>query len=260
MPIRMIVTDLDGTLLRTDKSISPYTRSMLDQCRDRSAVTVLATARSEKAAERYIDMVRPDAVISNGGALLRHRGQTLYKRLLSIDVTDGLIQECRAHPRTGQITVETETGFYWDSRQFINAGNYPDAVCYDFREPMHQAAYKITVEVFDEIAAAALANRFDEVDMLAFAGEDWYRYAHRGATKMDALRALADHLGIDLSRVAAFGDDYNDIEMLTGCGLGIAVANAIPEARQAADYITDSNDDDGVAQFLHKMMTEDTIC
>lgn len=259
MPVRMIVTDLDGTLLRTDKSISPYTLSILERCQSQGVTIVLATARSEKAAERYIALVRPVAVISNGGALLRHRGQTLYTRMLSIDITDLLIRECLSDPNIGQITVETETGFYWDSRHFNNAINYPHAISYDFSEPMDQAAYKITVEVFDKITAAALANRFDEVDMLAFAGEHWYRYAHRDATKMNAIRALADHLGIDLSQVAVFGDDYNDIGMLTGCGLGVAVSNAIPGALQAAGYVAASNDEDGVARFLDTMMVEDSV-
>lgn len=260
MPIRMIAADLDGTLLRTDTSISPFTLSVLDQCRDRGMIIVLATARSEKAAGRYIELIRPHAVISNGGALLRYRGQTLYTRMLSADVTDQLIRECISNPHIRQITVETETGFYWDSRHFGNAGNYPNAISYDYSEPMHSAAYKITVEIGNHVTTAGLTDLSDEIDMTAFAGEDWYRYAHRDATKMHAIRALSDHLEINLSQVTAFGDDYNDIGMLRGCGLGVAVANAIPEAKQAADHITGSNDDDGVAQFLERLLDEEKVC
>lgn len=74
----------------------------------------------------------------------------------------------------------------------------------------------------------------------------------QGTGKTAAIEALVRMLGISLSDTAAFGDDSNDVDMLRLCGTGVAVANAVEEARAAADCITASNDDDGVALWIER--------
>ena len=75
---------------------------------------------------------------------------------------------------------------------------------------------------------------------------------NKNARKRNPIRDIAYYFGLSLDEVAAFGDDYNDIEMLRDCGIGIAVANAIDEVKAAADYVCDSNDNDGVAKWLEE--------
>ena len=79
------------------------------------------------------------------------------------------------------------------------------------------------------------------------------------AGKTAAIKALAEFSKISLKDTVAFGDDLNDIEMLRLCGTGVAVANAIPEAREAADMITFSNDADGVARWLANHCLKETV-
>ena len=75
---------------------------------------------------------------------------------------------------------------------------------------------------------------------------------NKNATKLNAIKQLSDLWNIDLSEMTAFGDDYNDIEMIKYCGVGVAMANAIAEVLEAADVITETNDNDGVAQYISK--------
>jgi hydroxymethylpyrimidine pyrophosphatase-like HAD family hydrolase len=75
---------------------------------------------------------------------------------------------------------------------------------------------------------------------------------NKDAKKDRAIKRLAEHFGCSLSDVVAFGDDYNDISMLSVCGVGVAVANALDEAKAAADYVCDSNDNEGVAKWLEE--------
>ena len=77
--------------------------------------------------------------------------------------------------------------------------------------------------------------------------------------KTAAIRALAEISQISPEDIVSFGDDMNDIEMLKLCGTGVAVANAIPEAREAADEITLSNDEDGVAEWLADHCLKETM-
>jgi len=79
-----------------------------------------------------------------------------------------------------------------------------------------------------------------------------YSYLRSGTSKINAIKITANLLGIDISDVAAFGDDYNDIEMIEECGTGIAVANAIEQVLMSASHRTVSNDEDGVAAFIEK--------
>ena len=76
----------------------------------------------------------------------------------------------------------------------------------------------------------------------------------QGSGKTAAIRALAERSGISLADTVAFGDDLNDIEMLKLCGTGVAVANAVPQALEAADEITLSNDEDGLAEWLIRLL------
>ena len=88
--------------------------------------------------------------------------------------------------------------------------------------------------------------------MIAFSDDPWYRFANKHATKMRAIQELASYLGLMLENIAAFGDDFNDEEMLRRCGFGVAMGNAIPEVQAAANVICETNDNDGVAKWLEK--------
>ena len=86
--------------------------------------------------------------------------------------------------------------------------------------------------------------------VLTFTGEKWRRFAAKNADKETALQILADHIGMDMTDVIAFGDDVNDLGMLKLAGTAVAVSNAIEDVKAVADHVTDSNDLDGVAKFL----------
>ena len=94
-------------------------------------------------------------------------------------------------------------------------------------------------------------------DYLPFSDIPWYKFSSENATKECAIQLLAEKLDISLDKIIAFGDDFNDIEMLKICGMGIAMENAIKQVKEAADYITKSNNDDGVAWYLEKFYLEE---
>ena len=99
-------------------------------------------------------------------------------------------------------------------------------------------------EHFPEIAESYGCNTFQ------YRGENRHTFLSKEAGKFSGIKKLAEYLGIPLSQVAAFGDDRNDMEMVQKCGLGVAMANAIPELLAVADQKTCSNDEDGVARFI----------
>ena len=251
MEIRLIALDLDGTVLRDDKSISGATLDTLAKCRQRGIRIAVATARSEKAAEAYIKQLNPDLVVSNGGALVRAGGKIVHQCKLPADVAYRMIGELMQARGFISMTAELPSGYYatWDPPY---TGDYAHTQYSDFRSPLTEDVYKITAELLHAHEAEKTAARFPECAMLAFSGENWYRFAHRDAGKLAGVKVAAAHCAVDLRHVAAFGDDVNDLDMICGCGNGVAMGNAVSEVKEAADFVCDTNERDGVAKWLEQ--------
>lgn len=249
--IRMIALDLDRTFLRTDKSISDYSISVIDRCRKKGIRIGIATARSEKAAQAYISRIQPDIVISDGGARVRCGEETVWSCMLPENVTEAIVAEAVKEKACVNITVEAEDSYYvtWEK---ADSPDYEHAVHCDFSDPFRKASYKITLELKEMEAARRIAQAHPECSMIPFSGGKWYRFAHRGATKMNGVRHAAEYLSIDTAQIAAFGDDLSDKDMIEGCGTGVAMGNAIDAVKSIADAVCQSNDEDGAARWIEE--------
>jgi Cof subfamily protein (haloacid dehalogenase superfamily) len=251
--IKMIVMDLDGTILTDDKNISNYTCSILEKCKIDGMKIVIATARSEKSAKRCIDLIKPDIMILNGGALvINNKGEKIYKKLLSVKTSDGIINECIHNINVGDLTVETDIDYYVSYKDPAYHPDYIHGKYYDFSKPLAQETYKITVEIFNRETALNIGNKFKECNLISFSGENRHRFAHKEAEKMAAIEATAKNKDIEISDIIAFGDDYNDIEMIKKCGIGVAMENGTDEIKKIAKYICGNNNNDGVAKWIEK--------
>lgn len=246
--ILAVAVDLDDTLLRNDKSISARTLAAWEDCCARGIRLIVATARSEHAAERFLRQLRPDAVVSNAGATARVGERTVCNHILAPETVCGIAQACMKL-RDVVVTAETEAGYYWSKPEKPESSEYGPAFYTDFTHPI-PPTYKMTVEIPEREAAFKIAASFPDSKLTAYAGESWYRFSPQGVHKMTGLRAVLDELGIAPEQTAAFGDDYSDIEMLGSVGWGVAMGNAIAEVKAAACCITADNTHDGVARWL----------
>ena len=254
MDIKMIVCDLDGTLLNSDKDVSARTVEVLERCCAKGLVIAIATARSECASQRAIVPVRPDVTITSGGAVVKHKGEVLHEALISLDITNALLARLMSESDVKFISVPTAEGFLVDHP--VNPAetgwrDYLHAKHVDFTQIKHLQAEKIVPFLPRELAIS-IAAEFDDVVLTLFTGEEWVQFACKTATKFNGIVAVAKQLGIDMVQIAAFGDDLNDLEMLEKCGFGVAMDNAIPEVKAVADFVTASNNDDGVALWLEE--------
>jgi len=252
--IRMIVTDLDGTLLRNDKTISDYTRSVLLKCREKAIKVVFATGRPERAT-RYLNLTDAvSCVIADNGANISSGGKVIYTVPLQERVRDGLIAQFANEPAITEIFVEAGERQYTNAVKFLNDGIFTDwlPVFHDFREPVNETVCKITVACDDPEIVRKIVSNFENIRYYPNTGENYFQITHISTSKFNAVKYIADHIGINIDETAAFGDDYNDVEMLTGCGTGVAPENAANEAKRSAAYICASNEDDGVAKFIEE--------
>lgn len=246
---KMILLDLDGTLLCSDGSISDRTKQVLRSCQDRGIYVVIATARYWIGAERYIEEIQPDYEITTDGTLIHRHGEQIYSCSLDIETTNRIVQDLLAwNPKT-EITVAAGRQVLWNSLHISESEKLHKAVYNDYREPLSCHANKIVAELPDYKTAEQIANK-NHCRLQSYRGENWYAFLPEGAGKVQAIRELAKILAISLDDIVAFGDDINDMEMLKMCGTGVAVANAVSEVQAIADSVTLSNDENGVAEWL----------
>ena len=244
--IKLIVTDLDGTLLRTDKTISDYTVSVFKRCRDKGLKTAFATARALSMVTEYLEVVAIDGLVATNGAFIYANGNIIHTHLLPLELSKAILAELGANANVQRISARQ-----YDARYTNKPASDKDTF-YDFATPFDEPISHMSFRTDDAPFAAAITAKYPELRIYHITGENIYDVGAKDCTKATGIERLASHFGISLADVVAFGDDNNDIEMLRECGVGIAVANAIDEVKAVADQFCDSNDDDGLARWLEE--------
>ena len=251
---RLLLFDLDGTLLRSDKTISKRTLHALQQCRQKGILIGVSTSRGRQNALGFIEELQPDVLITSGGALAEYQGESLYRAEFTGEETKALIAAARRICGADcEITVDTIDRHYWNykidpKKQDVSWG---DSVYTDF-ENFEQCALKICVEIPDDEHAKRLQEHLTDCDCARFSDGFWYKFTKKSVTKERAIAEVCGVLGIEKEEIAAFGDDYADSGMLAFCGCGIAMGNAVPEIKEIADRVIGSNDEDGIAAYLEQ--------
>ena len=256
---KMLIFDLDGTLLNDDKIITAYTLHALQKCRSQGCLLVIATARSEYNARQFISQVDPDFVVSCDGALIVERKRSGEHNLVFVDEFTG--EEVRTMIRTArelagpdvEITVDTRDEHFWNYKADprLMYKSWGDPIYTDYQD-FCEAALKVCVELSVPEYAQAVAGSSSCCSVVRFSDGNWYKLTKAGATKGNAVKTLSRYTGIPCEDMIAFGDDYVDMEMLKLCGKGIAPANAVSEVRAVCDLVVESNQRDGIAQYLEK--------
>lgn len=245
--IKLIVMDLDGTLLRTDKSISDLTKVTLRQCQERGVKVAYATGRGGSAKERAPSEMF-DGRITMNGAVAYAADELVYNRMVKMDLARGLLVACDQY---GLKTSAEMSGIHYSN--FDVAAEWENIHSnYQMTDFSRHAidAEKLYAIVRDQKDISFIEEHLPEGLYLTVSRDMLAQIMHVDATKSKAIAALAKHWDIDMSEVVAFGDDLNDIDMLTSCGVGVAMGNAVKEVLTAADETCGTNDEDGIAKWL----------
>ncbi|MGN0522184.1 MAG: HAD family hydrolase [Eubacterium sp.] len=248
MKPEMIVTDLDGTLLRTDKSISDLTKNTINELKKSGVIFVLATARPIRSVKRFLPFLDYDAAVHHNGAVVRVGNNIISDMGIQNPLkTVNLIS--KDFPNL-KISVEANDMLYAN----FNAENIWQGVEYiktvDFHELENTVADKIILEAHCVEEMNAFKKYITDDLYIQLSENTIAMIMNKQATKSNGVKLLARHYGISIKNTVAFGDDYNDIDMLKACGIGVAVENALDEVKSAADFVCADNDSDGVARWL----------
>lgn len=254
MRYKLLLFDLDGTLLKSDKTISEHTLSVLNECRSKGLMIGVSTSRSEQNSMEFLSRLLPDILISSGGALVKQNKEYIYKAEFSTEETTYMIKTAREICGSDcEITIDTLQNHYWNYKKDPKEQDqsWGDSICTDF-ENFDQKALKMCVEILDSNTAEKMKNTLTDCDCIRFSDGFWYKFTKKDVTKENAIMKICSACNITPENIMAFGDDLADIGMLKLCGMGIAMGNAIQEVKDIADVVIATNDNEGIADFLVK--------
>ncbi len=270
MPYRLIATDLDDTLLNASSEISSRNRSAIQKATEKGIRFLIATGRMFKTSVGYLGELGLDSdcpMINYHGALVKRSKsrEVLLHRPLENDVAiaaaeEAAAQDCHVSVFIGDdlyIDRESEYSRYYQSLANIDARPVGNLV--QFLKVNRACPTKMSIIRWDgtlDQIEADLRKSFGHRLSILQSRPYFLELTDRMATKGQTLRWFAEKEGIRAEEIIAFGDGHNDLDMLTYAGLGVAVANAREEVIAAADMVTASNIDDGVAEVIERLILE----
>jgi len=257
----MVATDLDGTLLRPDGSVSERAVEAVRSARVAGVHVVPVTGRPPRVTWEVAAYagLGPLGVCANGAALVNiPTMEVIEMSALAADVCKGLVDLVRGMYPDAVFALDEmehfcyEKGFLegdwsWDeSRRMVD----------DIVQAISPTCMKLIVRRpgwnAQELRAALEAD-FAEEGRVTSSGLDWVEIGAPGISKAYATQRICDRLGVAVSEVMAVGDNYNDLPVLGWAGRAVAPANAIPEVLAVVDQVVPPNSEDGVAQLLEDL-------
>jgi Cof subfamily protein (haloacid dehalogenase superfamily) len=266
---RLIVSDLDDTLLTSDAVISPRTERAIMAARERGAIFALASGRMTRAMLPYARQLNITA------PMIAYNGAEVYdpiaqKALFSLPVEAEHARRLCAMCEEMGLYIQAYIGGDWFyatdnaySEQYAAAINLAGrATGVKLSKYIASDCVKLLIVSEPGLLTAVRAEfdaAFGDVMSISTSRSNYLEFTNTEANKGSALRRLAPMLGVRREEIIAFGDGQNDLDMLAWAGLGFAPANARPEVLRAAPNAMPSNDEDGPARTLESLMAQGLI-
>lgn len=260
---KLIAIDLDDTLLDDNREISAGTQEALTKAVDQGVIITLATGRMYASASAIAGKLALNVpLITYQGAFVKNLldGKVLYERYVPVDIAKEIYAYSLENGLHVQGYVNDQLYVREENERTIAYGrqsSIPYIVEPNMAQLMEKPQPKLLIydepEKLDTIAEEFRA-RFGTRAFITKSKPYFLEITHPEGTKGQALRYLADYFGCNMSETIAIGDSWNDHDMVEAAGLGVAMGNAVDSLKQIADYITASNEEEGVKQVIEKFI------
>lgn len=256
--VKAIVLDLDGTLLNSKKEVSERSIKVILEANNKGIVIIFATARPPRSVKDFLPqkLQAIAAAVYYNGALVKDDTMA-YRKHYPIEsaIADEIIEYVATYHPEAYLSIESED--IWYSHQILDYKDAMNTVINPIIVPLNELkkiqASKILIT--DYPYYEQLQKQFGhKVNMVCTDAGTLIQIMAKGVSKDRAITDLCMQKNIPMSSVMAFGDDWNDLELFQACGFPIAMGNAIPKLKDVAYFITDTNDEEGVAQVLERLI------
>ncbi|WCK56214.1 Cof-type HAD-IIB family hydrolase [Aneurinibacillus sp. Ricciae_BoGa-3] len=262
---KMIAIDLDDTLLNDDLMISPGTVKAIQEAVKQGVVVTIATGRMFPAARPFARQLGLNVpLITYQGALIKDMEEkhVMYERLVSPDISRRLIEIARE--KNLHIQVYQDDILYTPSendriREYVTISKVPYTVEPNLERLADRGFTKVLFfedPDYLETLQGELTKEFGARAHVTKSKAYFLEIMHPEANKGLALLHLAKQLNISQSEIIGIGDSYNDLDLLNCAGLGIAMGNAVDEVKEKADYVSLTNNNEGVRHVIQKFILQ----
>ena len=271
--IKCIALDLDRTTLRSDGTLSMRTKDVLQRAVQKEMKVIIASGRPYTAlppAILNLDGIQY-AITSNGAAIYEvPTGRRCYAQLLPADEVEKILLRYQDTSFSFEAFVDgqgyvdqslwedpTRYGMSSDNFSYIQHNRIPVPDIRSFLKEHKHEMDSMDLVVPEEKICRRVMEEIKQMSKEVYvtsSSVNLVELSNRKCGKHQGLKVLMDWLEIERMELAAFGDAENDIDMIELAGVGVAMANASVNCKKAADYITLSNDEDGVAVFLENYL------
>lgn len=257
----LIALDLDDTVLNSKKKISKRTKQAIEDTQVAHVPIVVASGRAYGSLKRFADElgIQNYAISLAGGLIHDPDGNVIHGVYLDPEIAWMVMNWCAS--RGVYYQVYTEEGFFYPRRvtyseKYERVGGYDghEDPSLPYRHDLKLGKILVICEEDQTQGLKAALERDFPALSIDQSAPFFIEISDKMASKGEALCYLAEHLGVPQSKVLAIGDSEIDVTMIKWAGMGIAMKNSVPAVLEAADYVTDTNNKDGVAKALDKFV------
>ncbi|NJP99182.1 HAD family hydrolase [Streptomyces zingiberis] len=263
LPYRLIATDLDGTLLRDDHTVSPRSREALAAAVTAGAAHVVVTGRAVPWTRHILDdLGYRGLAVCGQGAQVYHAGEDRLLTSVTLDRRVAALAVAKIEAETGPLALAaSRDGLAGEvlvgPGYAVTDGPLPYTGCPDRADLWAEPLVKLYLQhprLDDDALAQAARSVVGDLVGVVMAGPGVVELLPAGLTKATGLSLAARRLGLRPADTIAFGDMPNDIPMFGWAAHGVAMAGAHPELKAVADEVTASNEEDGVALVVERLL------
>ncbi|WP_158299291.1 HAD family hydrolase [Paenibacillus antri] len=258
-----VVLDLDGTLLDKDKNVSERNKKAILNCYANGMKVIFATARPPRAVKALLpeELLSIGSFIFYNGAFISCKTTGTEEHVpIDVQLSNELLEFCLQEYRNIEISFEVKDEWYslTEIDYSMIQRRKGDPTVKTLNELREYEPTKILITSFGD--GAPILDKFSSrLHMVVTDHGKLLQIMNIKVSKENGVQLLCNRLGIDVSRIIAFGDDHNDRGLFSIAGYSVAMGNAIAELKEAANEVTANNDDDGVAQVLERVAAEHNI-
>lgn len=260
---KLIAIDVDDTLITDDKVVTEGTKRALEQAIAQGAHVTLATGRMYASARKIAMQTGLNVpLITYQGSLIKNimDGEVLYECAVPDEAARKLFKYCEEKNLHLQLYVDDVLYAKEENDKLIayaGLSNIPYIVEPDLEKLLAMPSTKMlmidTPERLDELAPE-IRELLGDIVHITKSKPHFLEVTHRDGTKGNALRFLANHFDCTIEETIGIGDSWNDHDLIETAGLGVAMANSVPSLKKIADYITLSNNEEGVRHVIEKFV------
>jgi len=262
----LIALDLDGTLLRDDKTISPKTKQVLKQIQDEGHIVMIATGRPFRSSGMYYKELNLSSPIVNfNGAFIHHPLDEKfgsYHEPLDLEVVKQIVDTCfdlSFYNILAEVLDQMYLHYHDEKLLDVFRLGAQSITTGDLRKFLKSNPTSLLIHAEETNLVSireALQNQHAELIEQRSWGAPFpvLEIIKKGINKAIGVKKVADYYNIPYERVIAFGDEDNDLEMLSFAKYGVAMGNGIDSVKEIARDVTLSNEEDGVAVYLEKLL------